>query len=203
MNNTIELYPRWLRLWHWLNVVLFLVLLVSGFSLHFAGEPWAPMAFAEARTWHNVVGMAFTVHVLLFFVGQGVSGGWVHYVPRPGGLVGRILKQAHFYGLGIFRGDPHPFPMTRQSKFNPMQQVTYLGVMLGLMPALLVSGWLFLFPEWLPDHILGWSALLPVALIHYGCGLFLALFMVGHLYLATAGESVTSEFRKMVLGHRL
>ncbi len=32
----IYLYPVWIRLWHTLNALMFLVLLVTGISLHYA-----------------------------------------------------------------------------------------------------------------------------------------------------------------------
>ncbi|NGZ26028.1 MAG: cytochrome B [Magnetococcales bacterium] len=203
MNTTIELYPVWLRIWHWLNAILFLTLLVTGISLHFGGESWVVIPFARARTIHNMAGILFTANLLFFILGQITKGYWIHYRPQWRSLLVDLLRQAMFYGMGIFKGEPHPFPMTRTAKFNPLQQVTYLGVMLGLMPVLVGSGWLFLFPDLLPETLWGMTALLPVAVLHYLSGLFLTLFMLGHIYLATAGESWTSEFGKMIRGYRL
>ncbi len=36
--------------------------------------------------------------------------------------------------VGIMQGEEQPFPATTQSKFNPLQQVAYVGVMYGLLP---------------------------------------------------------------------
>ncbi|MCP4696095.1 MAG: cytochrome b [Gammaproteobacteria bacterium] len=200
MPELTPLYPLWLRIWHWTNVVLFLALLVTGISLHFAA-PGAPLIpFDSSRFIHNVCGVAFSVNYLVYLVWNALSGNWRHYIPQRKRLFGRMLKQTMYYARGIFIGEAHPFPPAAAAKFNPLQQMSYLLVMYAGMPILIGSGFLYLFPEVLPDHFLGMDGLWPVAVIHYLLGLFLAVFMLGHIYLATAGETVFSEFRKMLKG---
>ena len=59
-----------------------------------------------------------------------------------------VSKQARFYLYGIMKGEPHPFAATTTDKFNPLQQLaSYLGVMFGLVPLLLITGVLCLYPE--------------------------------------------------------
>ena len=60
-------------------------------------------------------------------------------------------------------------------------------VMYLLMPALLITGIMFLWPELAPDRIMGVDGLLPVAMAHYVLGFFIVLFMLGHIYLGTLG----------------
>lgn len=50
-----------------------------------------------------------------------------------------------------YAGEEHPFPATTQSKFNPLQQVAYVGVMYGLLPLLLLTGLLCLYPQAVGD----------------------------------------------------
>ena len=42
MSERTYLFPAWIRLWHWLNAVLILVLGITGLSLHFA-DPKLPL----------------------------------------------------------------------------------------------------------------------------------------------------------------
>lgn len=191
-------YPPWLRLWHWSNAALFLVLAATGLSLHFAAPGGSGIPFDLARGTHNVCGILLTLNYGIFGLGNIVTGNWVHYRPRMAGFLERVWIQTRFYGVGIFRGEPQPFPPEKDSKFNPMQQAAYLGVMLVALPVLMVSGWFYLFPEWLPFQEEGmWLA----ALVHTLFGFLLLAFLIGHVYLATAGETPLAEFRKMLFGH--
>ncbi|MBF0370657.1 MAG: cytochrome b/b6 domain-containing protein [Magnetococcales bacterium] len=201
MNTHIQLYPVWIRIWHWTNALLFLALTFSGMSMRFAGSgaiPWIP--FNTARLLHNSCGILLAVGYVAWFVGNILSGNWRHYVPELKGLIGRLIEQTRFYAVGIFQDAHHPFPATARSKFNPLQQLTYLGVMFVAMPVLIVTGILFFFPEYAPESFLGFDGLWPLAILHYITGLFLMIFLIGHIYLATAGETVIGEFKKMVFG---
>ncbi|MBF0379937.1 MAG: cytochrome b/b6 domain-containing protein, partial [Magnetococcales bacterium] len=127
------------------------------------------------------------------------QGNIVHYKMRFAGLLPRLIKQAMFYGVGIFKGEHHPFPSTPHCKFNPLQQVTYIFVMFIAMPGLIITGLLFFFPQLAPEQFLEMDGLWVVGVLHYLIGVFLVTFMIGHIYLATAGERVTSEFKKCCL----
>ncbi|MEO5364108.1 MAG: cytochrome b/b6 domain-containing protein [Magnetococcus sp. DMHC-8] len=198
----IELYPVWLRIWHWSNAGSFLMLIATGISLHFAGADVPLMPFDISLILHNIFGVFLTFAYLLFALTTLLGRNGSHYRPSWPGLIGRLLRQARFYGVGIFRGEPHPFPATARCKFNPLQQVTYLGVMFGGMPMLILSGLLFFWPELAPEQLLGMDGLWVVGTAHHLFGLLLTAFMMGHVYLATAGETVLGEFRKMIFGAR-
>lgn len=70
--------------------------------------------------------------------------------------VGWIERQnkRDFICLALCR-EEHPFPATTQSKFNPLQQVAYVGVMYGLLPLLLLTGLLCLYPQAVGDMFPG------------------------------------------------
>ncbi|MFN3075504.1 MAG: cytochrome b/b6 domain-containing protein [Alphaproteobacteria bacterium] len=190
------LYPLWLRLWHWVNALLFLTLITTGLSLHF-GSQIIPFAFA--RQVHNVSGLMLAGNWVFHVLGSIRSGNWHHYVPQWRGLAGRLITQAKFYQSGIFRGEPHPFPPTTRRKFNPLQQVTYLIVIYVAMPLLILNGLAFMMPEFAID-VFSYGAVWLVAGLHYVLALLLFVFMLGHIYLATAGETVTADFRTMIGG---
>ncbi|MBF0584207.1 MAG: cytochrome b/b6 domain-containing protein [Magnetococcales bacterium] len=199
----IELYPLWLRVWHWCNAISFLMLILTGVSLHFAGAAIPLIPFNTARILHNIFGIFMTLAYLVYALATVSGRNGIHYRPRWEGLLGRLLCQARFYGVGIFRDEPHPFPSTARCKFNPLQQITYLGVMFAGVPLLIVSGLMFFWPELAPAQFLGMDGLWVVAVSHYLFGLLLTAFMLGHIYLATAGETLLGEFRKMIFGARV
>ncbi len=199
----IYLYPIWLRFWHWLNALLFIVLIVSGLSLHFSDPNSAFINFRWAMVSHNISGIFLSFNYALFFVLSLLTGNIKHYIPKIKGFVKRMLLQARYYLLGIFINEPHPFNTSKENKFNPMQQVAYLGVMFLLMPAIVISGWLLMFPETAPNQIFGMGGVWPMALFHSVVGFFLSLFLVGHLYLATTGSTVGELFKSMITGWHL
>ncbi|MBF0177581.1 MAG: cytochrome b/b6 domain-containing protein [Magnetococcales bacterium] len=203
MNRTVELYPVWLRVWHGFNAVNFLLLLLSGVVLHFPEVMLNVLSFSVARILHNTCGVLMALGYVFYLSASYVSRNWRHYVPERQGFVPRMMTQIRFYAVGIFQKGEQPFPATARAKFNPLQQVTYLGVMFGLVPVLVVTGVLFLFPEYAPDQILDRGGIWPLALLHQIVATFLTAFLVGHIYLATAGKTVTEEFRKMAFGEKV
>ncbi len=193
-------YPLWLRSWHWVNAILFLLLIFSGITLQYASVEDPFLSFDSAITIHNTCGILLTLNYLLFFLGNLATGNYKQYIPKLKGIINRLFLQAKFYLIGIFRNDPHPFHTTIDKKFNPLQQITYLQIMYVAIPIMLVTGWALLFPEFIFEDFFGESGLGLTALLHTITGFFLSLFMFGHIYLATTGTSVMSNIRAMING---
>lgn len=194
------LYPLWLRLWHASNAMLFLVLILSGLSLHYS-RPGSPfLGFETAMVLHNAAGVLLALAYVGWFLFNLGSGNVRSYLPRMKRFFRDQRIQATYYLSGIFRGDPHPFPVHPKRKFNPLQQVTYFSIMYLLMPLIIVSGLFLLFPEYAPDSLWGWGGIWPMATGHTVVGFLLSAFMFGHLYLATTGHTLTSNFKGMITG---
>lgn len=143
------LYTLPVRCWHLLNALCFITLLFSGAVMHFAiGDLafWAEL--------HNTSGLILCGVWLLFLL-VCVTGNGHHYRVRFNGLAGRIVRQARYYLIGIFRHEPHPESPDESAKFNVLQQLGYIGVMFLLVPLLLVSGLLMLYPEYTPNTLFG------------------------------------------------
>jgi thiosulfate reductase cytochrome b subunit len=200
--KSLYLYPVWLRLWHWINAVLFLTLIVSGVSMHYAGPDWL-MEFATARVTHNTSGILLTIGWIGFVIANARSGNGRHYRLKLRRLIGDLLAQTRYYMVGIFRLEPHPFHVTEAMKFNALQQLSYLGVMYGLMPILIISGWAFLYSVYLPETLFGFGSVWVVAMTHVVASYLLALFLLVHIYIITTGETILTNLRAMVTGwHR-
>ena len=194
------LYPLWVRIWHWSNALMCVILILSGMNLHFAAKEDPLVSFDTSILIHNVAGITMSLLYVVFIVGNLVSHNGVHYKVRFRGFIQRFLNQAIYYGYGIFKGDPHPSTPTEDCKFNALQQITYVSIMYGLVSLLVLSGILLLFPESIPDNLLGTGTILPIAVGHSILSFFLALFLVGHLYLATTGETPLSNYKTMETG---
>lgn len=194
------LLPLWLRVWHWINALLIITLAVTGISLHFSDPALPLVEFSKAARIHNAAGVALAGLYGFFVIANIVSGNRAQYEPRQPGFLHRCIVQARYYAWGIFLGEPHPHEPTREENFNALQALIYWAVMYLVMPVLVLTGLVFLYPQFAPDRLFGMDGLLPVALLHYLSAAVIVLFMVGHIYLGTTGTTVTSLFRMMITG---
>ena len=71
---------------------------------------------------------------VLWFLYVILSGRIKHYIPKKGEIPGGMIKQAKFYGYGIFKHEPHPYAPTEDNKFNSLQKIAYMKFQLLLMP---------------------------------------------------------------------
>ncbi len=194
------LYSGSIRLWHWSNAALFLLLALSGFRMHFGEQagPW--LSFETAFNVHNLAGAALVLVAIFFFVSNRITGNRRQYTrDHPAGFRG-LLVQARWYLFGIFKGEPHPYHASKETKFNPMQRVAYLSVMYLLYPLLVLTGVVLLFPGILPERLLGRPGTWWVAAAHYvlaACG---TLFLIVHLYLGTTGDRLGYLLSGMITG---
>ena len=202
MSESSAIYPLWLRLWHWLNAAFFLVLIVSGLALHYSTPANTILPFQTARILHNFTGIALSSAYLVFLLGNVFTPNGKHYIPTRRELTEGLWTQLKYYLVGIFRNDPHPYRHSDLQKFNPIQKLTYLGIMYVAAPIVIASGLLLLFPELAPRRIWNVSGVLPMAILHSAVGFLLSLFLVGHIYLASTGETIAANYEAMFLGHR-
>jgi thiosulfate reductase cytochrome b subunit len=197
--KSLYLFPLWVRLWHWTNALLFIILIVSGASLHFASGDGL-FAFDTAMWIHNTAGILLTLAWFGFVIGNLFSDNGKHYRIQFNGIFRRIMEQSFYYAVGIFRGDTPPFQMSMAMKFNTLQQLTYIGVVYGLMPLLILSGGLFLFVSDLPAQMFGIGSIWLIAMSHLIVAYLLVLFLLSHIYIITTGDTIFSHLRAMLTG---
>ncbi|WP_263768281.1 cytochrome b/b6 domain-containing protein [Propionivibrio soli] len=194
------LISPWIRIWHWTNAALILVLGTTGISLHFADPNLPFVEFSLAVRVHNIAGVTLAAAYAFFVIANIVTGNWWQFVPKPPGIVPRLVAQARWYAFGIFRGDPHPHSPTKDEHFNVLQALTYWSVMYLLMPLIILSGLIYLYPQFAPDKMFGFDGLLPIAMLHYLSAAAVLLFMLSHIYLGTTGKTVGAMFKMMFTG---
>ena len=193
-------HPAPVRVWHWINAVGFVILILTGIQIRFA-EMINLFALEDAIKVHNYVG----------FVVIAVYGLWVSYYfgtmririyfPNLRTFVPDALKQVKFYTSGIFKGEPNPHVMTPDHKFNALQQKAYVGLMFVFLPAQMITG-LFL---WRVKHFENYIELLGgvkiVSTIHVLLFFFFTAFIIVHFYLATLGHTPLAHFKAMFTGY--
>lgn len=201
MSGKLYLYPIWVRIWHALNAVFFLVLLISGLSMQYSNPDVPLLPFNLAVTSHNIAGVGLIVLYLCFLFIFSFSSNRKHYKIEFKGLLQRLIIQMKFYTFGVFKGEKPPFPTLEEAKFNPLQQVTYVVVLFILLPVLIITGLPLMFPEVIIDNFFGIGGTLLTALVHASAGFLASIFLIIHLYFATMGASFFSNYKSIVNGY--
>ena len=200
-NTKIYLYPKWIRLWHALNALMFLVLIVTGIALHYASADGGLISFKLSMILHNICAIVLTFNYGIFLIGNTVTRNGVYYRKWRKNLWPKLWKQARFYAIGIFKGEEHPFPVSKKQKFNPLQKVSYVFAMYVGMPLLIISGFALMFPEKVSLTIFNISGLLFYDTLHIIVGFVLSIFLLIHLYTCTLGDKPGTLFKSMVTGY--
>ncbi len=190
----IYLYTRYERFWHWLQAVLIAVLLVTGFEVH---GTFTLLGFERAVEIHNWVGLTWLVAFAFFVFWVHTTGEWKQYVPTTK----KMFEVIRYYVIGIFRGEPHPFPKRKEAKHNPVQRLTYLALAAALLPVQMLTGFLYWdYNEWSAWGLSGLLSLELMAVLHMAGAFAILSFLVVHLYMITTGHSLTAHTKAMITG---
>jgi len=197
------LYPKWIRIWHVVNASMFLILIVTGLSMQYTDKenPSYVIAFAKAVKWHNFAAIVLIISYIIFVTGNLFTKNGRYYKISKESFLEELVRQLKYYSWGMFKGEKHPFPVTEERKFNPLQKFTYVLAMYLAIPLLIISGIGLLFPEITITKFFGVSGLLLTDILHITMGFFLSVFMVIHIYTCTLGAKPTSLFWGMISGY--
>ncbi|KIX10858.1 cytochrome b/b6 domain-containing protein [Dethiosulfatarculus sandiegensis] len=190
----VYLYSRFERFWHWVQALLIIVLAGTGFELHGA---YHLLGYERAHEIHEFCAWSWFVLYAFIIFWMATTGEWRQYIPTTK----RMVDVCTYYCVGIFQGKDHPVPKSEQVKHNPLQRMTYLGISLIIIPAQMITGFLYLFyndwPAW------GWSQALSlnvVALIHTILAFAFVAFLVVHIYMTSTGHNVWAHMKAMLTG---
>ncbi len=123
-----------LRLCHWLNVPLLLIMIWSGLLIYWAHQPYlkipddlGPFQFhhrlAEGMAWHFTIMWLLVINGLVYFSYLSFSGEWRELVPTRNSILQAIRYT--LFDLKISRNKPE-----WNGKFNPAQKLTYFSAIL-------------------------------------------------------------------------
>jgi thiosulfate reductase cytochrome b subunit len=261
-NSYLYLRHRWpLRLMHWINVVAFMVMLMSGLQI-FNAHPtlnWGKSSYGNspvvldirARTEKGdrrigetvIFGHAFTT---TGFLGRapGVNGAWVehafpHWMTIPGPYSLALAREWHFFFAWVFvlnglayvgysvltkhlsrdlwptRMDLRGFwqsvkehlrfhhPQGEAARYyNVLQKLTYLIVIFGLLPLVILMGWA-LSPG-MNAVAAGWvdwfGGRQAARTLHFFAAWALVAFMLLHVFLVIV-YGFWNNMRSMITGY--
>lgn len=200
MSDKLYLYPLWIRIWHGFNAIFILTLIVTGISMQYSNPNYPIISFKASVLLHNAAGIGLAISYLFYFIMHRFSPNRKHYRIEWKGWGNRIIIQMKYYLFGIFKGAPTPFPVSTNSKFNPLQKITYLMIMFIAMPVLIITGLALLFPETIVSNVAGIGGTLLTALLHSIIGFAISVFLIIHVYFCTIGSTMTSNFKSIING---
>ena len=210
------------RLWHWINAIAVIVMLMSGLTIsnahphlywgefganfdhawfnppHFPAWATIPSGYnlALARTWHLAFAWVLAFGLLLYLIASLIT----RHIQRDLTLTTAEIRPSHIWA-DIKNHVRLRFPTGAAAlRYNILQKLTYIVVIFVLIPLLIVTG-LGLSP--------GFNAILPipdlfggratVRSVHFICAGGIALFIVVHLLLVLLAGPY-NEIRSMVTG---
>ena len=191
--RNVMIFSRFERFWHWSQMALILLLMVTGFGLHGVHDL---LPFGTAVKLHTLAALALMVLWVFAIFWHLTTGTWRHYLPTTKGLLAVI----RFYAYGNLKGERHPYRKAYWRKHNPPQAMTYLSLKLFMFPAIWISGLAYLaYPLW--DDVANAQALLSyVAIFHLVAAFAILLFVIVHLYLLTLGGPLVAHVKPMITG---
>lgn len=195
----VYMYGAYERLWHWLQTVAIVILLLTGLVIH-RPDLFGAFSFRYMVTIHNVLAAILVVNAALSLFWHVVSGEIRQFIPRPYGFFDNAIMQAKFYIEGIFKGEEHPFEKTKTKKLNPLQQVVYFGLLNVLLPLQILTGILMWGVQQWPQVSNLFGGLPFLAPFHSLIAWLFGTFIVAHVYLTTTGATVFEDIKAMVTG---
>lgn len=195
----VYLYGFYERLWHWLQTAAIMLLLFTGLVIH-KPDLFGIFSFRYVVQVHNVLAAILVINAVLSIFYHLASGEIKQFLPRPRGFFDQAVVQAMFYLRGIFRGEPHPFEKTAERKMNPLQQMTYLGILNVLLPLQMITGALMWGAQRWPDVANRLGGLPFLGPFHSLIAWLFAAFIVMHVYLTTTGHTPLAGIKAMVVG---
>lgn len=198
-NSAVYIYGAYERIWHWTMVISIFVLILTGLEVHYP-ENFHFLDYSLTIFIHNSFAILLMFNSFLGVFYHLTTGEIKQFIPKGSGLPQRVWIQTKFYTRGIFVGVAHPFTKTRQQKLNPLQQLTYIGLLNVLLPFQIITGIAMWFigeapnaSGWLGD--LSWLG----PLHNMGSWLFIS-FVFLHIYLTTIGPTMFGNIKAMITG---
>jgi Ni/Fe-hydrogenase b-type cytochrome subunit len=211
------------RVWHWINAVAIIVMLMSGmmisnahphlywgqYGANFDASWFDPPRFPGWATIPSSYNLALARHWHLFFA-------WIMAFGFLAYLIVSLINRHIARDLTLSRAEVAPRHLWTEVKhhamlkfptgaaalnYNTLQKITYIIVLFGLFPLVILTG-LCLSPGVSP--LTGWAIDLfggrsTARSIHFLCAAAIALFIVVHLVLVVLAGPY-NEIRSMITG---
>jgi len=195
----VQMYDAYRRFWHWLQAISVLALLFTGLVIH-RPDIFGAISFPATVTLHNVLAAILVINAALSLFYHLATERMREYIPRPYGFIDDSMRQTKYYVSGIFKGEPHPFEKRPDDRMNPIQKLTYFGILNVLLPLQIVTGALMWGMQRWPEAAAALGGLPLLGPAHSLLAWLFGCFIVGHVYLTTTGPTPLEGIRAMVTG---
>jgi formate dehydrogenase gamma subunit len=198
----VYLHPLPVRVWHWLNALGFVLLIITGFQIRYV-DLFSLMTFESAVKLHNWVGFAVIANWFLWFFYYVTSDKVTNYHPDfdARSFFERYFRQVTYYSWGIFRGAARPHHVQPYDKFNAMQKLTYQFVMFITVPLTFLSGLMMWDVQRFAGMIEAVGGLRVVNTVHVILFILFVFFMIIHAYMGFLGKKPSTHFKEMITGY--
>lgn len=196
----VRMYDAYRRFWHWLQALSILILLTTGLIIH-RPDIFSAFSFRGVVTVHNVLAVILLINAVFSLFYHLATERMREYIPRPYGFFDDSIRQAKYYVVGIFKGEPHPFEKRPDDRMNPIQKLTYFGILNVLLPLQILTGAMIWGVQKWPEYAAILGGLPLLGSVHSLVAWLFASFIVGHVYLTTTGATPLEGIRGMVTGY--
>jgi len=198
----IYIHPLPVRIWHWINALGFVLMVLTGIQIRYVGLVDA-VSFRTAVTLHNAAGFVIIANFFVWLLFYIFSDRITVYLPEMN-LMKQYrgsIRQILYYGYGIFKGDPNPHHLSIYRKFNPLQSLTYQVVMLLLVPIQAFTGVLLWDVSRFQRVVNALGGVRVVDTAHVLIFIFFVAYILVHPYLGTLGHTRLAHFKAMFTGY--
>ncbi len=195
--ETVYIYKRFERFWHWSQAILIFFLALTGFEVH---DSFKLFGYEKAVAYHRTAAWMLIGLIVLAIFWHITTGEWKQYIPS----FSKLTAQVRYYTYGMFKGEPHPTHKSLKNKLNPLQAVTYLGFKLVIAPLLIATGFLYMFYRTIDENNMVVISKIPLEIIAWlhTLGAYLVLmFAIIHVYMTTTGTTPLSNIKAMITGY--
>jgi thiosulfate reductase cytochrome b subunit len=196
----VHMYDAYRRFWHWLQAISIVALLLTGLIIH-RPDLFAVFSFSAVVSLHNILAALLVINAALSLFYHLATERIQEFIPRPYGFFDDAIRQTKYYLSGIFKGEPHPFDKRPDDRLNPLQKLTYFGILNVLLPLQIVTGALMWGVQKWPEVAGALGGLPLLAPFHSLVAWLFASFILAHVYLTTTGATPLEAIRGMVTGY--
>jgi thiosulfate reductase cytochrome b subunit len=200
MKQTLYIHPVPVRLWHWMNAIGFVSMILTGTQIRYI-DVFEAVSFRTAVTLHNWIGAALIANYFIWLCFYLFTDRISVYHPElsPVRHYRKSFLQMQYYGYGIFKGSPNPHHITAYDKFNPMQSMMYQVVMLLVAPLAFVTGLLLWNVKTFPAAMEFFGGVRVVDTLHVLIYIFFVFFVIFHVYMGSLGHTPSAHYKAMFI----
>ncbi len=194
--------PLPVRIWHWVNALGFVLLILTGFQLRYM-DLFRLLSFEETVKLHNWTGFVVIANYFIWLSFYLFTDKIKVYHPELDAkkFFSDSFRQIRFYSYGIFKGESSPHRVSPYDKFNPMQMVAYQVMMLVVVPIQFTTGIMM----WDVKRFGNWIELMGgirvVDTVHVLIFILFVFFILVHAYMGALGQKPSTHFKEMFTGY--